>query len=233
MPDLDRNLLRVGFDFDLPDLTGAVPQIASVVADPSRCVSITCWDTEDLALSRRGVSVSRRQSDAAEWWRITLDTGRVMSVPAGGGDPEGLPDEVRAVLADIVETGSVLPQILVTEHRLPRRLLDAEGRALGTVFDDLISAHDVHSGARMLSRRTLHVEGPAGDANDGIGDDTGDGAAGDAADGAGVPPQDEPASDAAAASDALVEQTVAVLLAAGAASIGRAIRLIAAAPVAL
>lgn len=70
--------------FELPDLTGAAPGLA-VVAAEDQVLDATYYDTPDLRLARRGVTLRHRVGEGAARWTLKLAAGGTGGALAASG----------------------------------------------------------------------------------------------------------------------------------------------------
>jgi CHAD domain-containing protein len=132
--------------FRVPDLGGVLPGVTARSL-PTRRLRALYWDTQDLRLTRGGISLRRRSGDGPARWTVKLPAscaGGVMSrreVEFDGGSsavPEGALRLLRAhlrgaPLGPVVELDSVRARV---------ELLGTDGRALAEVDDDDVSVLD-------------------------------------------------------------------------------------------
>lgn len=149
---------RVPDSFELPDLA-AVTGVARWEARPTFTMANVYYDTPDLRLLRWGITLRRREGGPDEGWHLKL--------PVQGAG-EGVRDEVRAPLADVVPDELVRlvraftraeplqRQAALRTERTPRVLFDADGTPAIEVVDDTVSVVD---GDDILSRfREIEAE---------------------------------------------------------------------------
>ncbi|MEZ5115997.1 MAG: CYTH and CHAD domain-containing protein [Candidatus Nanopelagicales bacterium] len=138
--------LRVGDDFALPELAGAVKGVATVEPGDPVTLRAVYHDTEDLRLFRWKVTLRRREGGSDAGWHLKL--------PVDGEAP-GVRDEVRlplragrvgrvpAALSDIVTAlvrgAPLVPVVALTTVRTPYLLLDADGHAVAELVDDRVT----------------------------------------------------------------------------------------------
>ncbi len=149
---------------EVPDLAVA-DGVASVdQAEPVDLVA-TYFDTEDLALTKAGVSLRRRTGGSDAGWHL--------KVPAGEGRDEiGWPLGRSARTVPVALRRSVqawtfgLPLAAVANietHRATSRLLAADGAVLAEVADDRVVGTPRHDGAAPVVWREWEVELVDGD----------------------------------------------------------------------
>lgn len=146
--------------FRLPDL-GGLPGVADV-GDPVEVpLNAMYYDTPDLRLIRRGVTMRRRTGGHDDGWHLKRPRARhsrtetrVEDRGDGQDVPEVLDTEVRAL-----RRGRPLgPVARIRTHRVERPVRDARGRTLAMVADDLVSSQALGESAVARQWRELEVE---------------------------------------------------------------------------
>jgi inorganic triphosphatase YgiF len=137
--------------FTLPSLDG-LPGVGSVHPPAVYQLDATYFDTADLALHRNRVTLRRRTGGPDEGWHLKLpvsvDTRRELHEPLSPAVPPRLATAVQQLTA-----GQPLqPIATLRTERTVRRLTGLDGRALGEVADDAVTARRI----------------PADDAGDGL-----------------------------------------------------------------
>ncbi|TGN63250.1 CYTH and CHAD domain-containing protein [Nocardioides eburneiflavus] len=124
------------------------------------------FDTVDLDLTRRGVTVRRRTGGADAGWHLKLprvgDTRIEVRRPLGRATrtvPPPLLEPVRAMVRD----RRLVPVARIATRRRERALLDADGAVLAHVCDDHVRTEQLHLGDRVDEWREWEVELVAGD----------------------------------------------------------------------
>lgn len=143
-------------DTDVPDLT-AVAGVARDGVPRVHELSATYVDTDDLALTRAGVSLRRRTGGADDGWHLKVPAGEdrdEIRVPLGraGTAPAAL---LRAVLA-WTRGAPVGAVALLETHRTVTELCDGDGAVLAEVADDRVVGTPV--GSAPVVWRELEVE---------------------------------------------------------------------------
>ena len=141
-----------------------LPELADVSADlsveslPARRVSATYFDTDDLRLTRWGVSLRHRTSDG---WTVKLPqpsdgTMLVREEVAFPGDARRPPPEAVDLVRAFLRTASLRPQVRLRTVRKQTTLEDGEQHPAAEVVDDDVAVLD---GRRIAARfRELEVE---------------------------------------------------------------------------
>lgn len=150
--------LDVPVDFELPDLSGVVPG-ATVEPLATLNMEATYYDTPDLRLLQRGITLRHRTGEAATGiWTLKLPRP-----PAGitvertevtwDGDGE-LPDDARWLTLGLVRFSPLRPVATLCSTRRRLLLVDGAGRHLAEVDDDEVSVR----GGPADGRRFRQVE---------------------------------------------------------------------------
>jgi len=140
--------LDVDLGFEVPDLTGVV-EGATTDHRPTVQLVATYYDTPDLRLLQRGVTLRRRRERTAggeDQWTLKLPEGRGTStldrteISWPGREP-GIPDEALGLVRGIVRHASLgaVAELETIRHRLVLR--DAVGVTLGELDDDTVAVH--------------------------------------------------------------------------------------------
>jgi CHAD domain-containing protein len=143
--------------FRLPELEGVAEGVFAE-AEPARRVSATYLDTDDLRLTRWGVSLRHRSSDG---WTVKLPrtsdgTMLVREEYLFAGDSRRPPTEAVDLVRAFVRNATLQPQVRLRTLRRQTALRDGEGRLVVDVVDDDVAVLD---GRRIAARfRELEVE---------------------------------------------------------------------------
>ncbi|HEY3683603.1 MAG TPA: CYTH and CHAD domain-containing protein [Streptosporangiaceae bacterium] len=148
---------------DLGDLPGASVQ----VVPERRHLEATYYDTPDLRLAARGITLRYRTGGADAGWHLKTPTarpdGRTESrMPAEGAVPAPFLDRIRAYTRGVAP----VPVATITTERTARRLIDPSGTALAELVVDDVTARDLGAAATApatIAWRELEVELLAGD----------------------------------------------------------------------
>lgn len=152
-----------GPEFDLPSLDTLIPKGGAAQASDVQLVS-TYFDTDELDLLRRGITIRRRRGDADTGWhaKVPADKARTeIRLPLGTGEDVTVPEELASLLVGAA-LGKPLTQVAtLTSLRSIHVLTDAEGGVVAELADDSVTV-DV-AGSEGHAWRELEVElGPAG-----------------------------------------------------------------------
>ncbi|MDG4829450.1 CYTH and CHAD domain-containing protein [Solwaraspora sp. WMMD1047] len=149
--------------FELPELTGALPEGGRVVTLPPVTLTATYYDTPDLRLARAGVSLRHRRGDKAPWTvKLPADSPGVRHEISRTGKAKTMPAELAALVTAYSRGVALAPAAVVRSVRRGYELRDADDRLLAEIADDAVSVLD--EGKKVRSGfRELEVERKAGD----------------------------------------------------------------------
>jgi CHAD domain-containing protein len=138
----------VGTEFELPDLNGVVEGVRVAVL-PEALLEAVYLDTPDCRLASRGVTLRHRRdrslgADDPGVWTLKLpETADGVTLARNEltwpGSPEEVPPEAAALVRATRRRASLQPVVRMTSQRRRLELLDAEGRSLAEVDDDLVN----------------------------------------------------------------------------------------------
>jgi CHAD domain-containing protein len=135
-----------------------VPGVAAVTPPCERVLRATYYDSDDLCLTRNGISLRRRTGGPDEGWHVKLPVraGERLEVrrpltdaPSGDHAPSGDPGpagdpvppaELAELVAVHVPAAALRPVATITTERSVLRLCDADGRELAEIADDHVRA---------------------------------------------------------------------------------------------
>lgn len=142
----------VGADTALPDLVGAGPVAGSVSETPVE-LRAEYFDTSGRALSRGRITLRRRAGGADEGWHVKLpgSAGRT-EIHAPLTESSAVPTVIRSAVLGHVGRSRLEPLALLETRRGITRVLDAAGRQLAEVADDLVVAVDARTGVERRWR---------------------------------------------------------------------------------
>jgi CHAD domain-containing protein len=149
--------LGAASSFRLPALSGIVEGV-DAEAKPELQLSATYFDTDDLRLTRWGVSLRYRSNDG---WTVKLPhTGDRKALVRDelmlSGDAGRLPAEAVDLVSSFVRAAPLRPQVRLSTVRRQTSLRDGEGQVVADVVDDDVAVRD---GRRIVARfRELEVE---------------------------------------------------------------------------
>ncbi|MHB8669843.1 MAG: CYTH and CHAD domain-containing protein [Acidimicrobiales bacterium] len=160
MSPAERELKFVAWTgFALPELDGLVEDVSAIPL-PARDLHATYYDTSDLRLIRRGITLRHRRGDG-DGWTVKLPEGdagpalvrREISFEGRAGT---VPPAAMDLLRAYVRSCRLVPVARLDTRRSPIELRDADSTRLAEVVDDEVS---VHEGRRLVGRfREIEVE---------------------------------------------------------------------------
>ncbi|MDJ0395608.1 CYTH and CHAD domain-containing protein [Rhodococcus sp. G-MC3] len=153
--------------FVLPPLEQVTSEGGSAQTSEVQLIS-SYYDTDDLDLLRRGITVRRRRGDADTGWHAKVPAEKARTeirLPLGQGDDESVPDELASLLRG-ASLGKPLSQVAtLVSLRTVHVLTDSDGGVVAELADDSVSV-DL-AGTDGHAWRELEVElGPSGSEGD-------------------------------------------------------------------
>jgi len=132
-------------DFVLPRLDGLPELGGRRAADPKRVyLSATYFDTDDLHLIQRKITLRRRVGGEDEGWHLKLpvrkDTRQELHAPLDEGAAGSVPARLAARVKDITAGQLLRPVAVLDTERTVVTLASPAGDALVEVADDLVTA---------------------------------------------------------------------------------------------
>jgi CHAD domain-containing protein len=157
------------FDVDAATILPTMVQLEGVVRVGQAVeleLEAVYFDTVDLDLTRRGVTVCRRTGGGGAGWRLEParggETAIEVPLPPGRASravPRPLLEPVRALVRD----RRLVPVARVATRRQERPLLDADDAVLALVRDDHVRTEQLHVGEEVDEWREWRVELVEGD----------------------------------------------------------------------
>ncbi|RSN54509.1 CHAD domain containing protein [Amycolatopsis sp. WAC 04182] len=147
-------------DRPIPPLVPAGP--VTNQADPRVDVlDATYFDTSDFRLAQAGITLRRRLGGSDEGWHLKLPIGEdrreELRLPLAGK-----PDKVPGALAKLVRAHTLGAKLVQAAHLRTERtsyaLLDAEGRELATLTDDVVTGEAGGEKAHLDRWREIEIE---------------------------------------------------------------------------
>jgi inorganic triphosphatase YgiF len=151
----------VGAGFTLPDLA-TVPGLAAVSEPVTHHLSATYYDTPGNRLAASKITLRRRTGGPDEGWHLKLPAGqyarREIHAPLAAGDEARVPEELASQVAEASGGLPLAPIAFLDTERTVRTLLNAAGRVLAEVADDVVTARRDGSDGGSLRWREVEVE---------------------------------------------------------------------------
>ncbi|MFB8202171.1 CYTH and CHAD domain-containing protein [Kitasatospora purpeofusca] len=128
----------------LPAGLAELPGVAATRNAEPQDLDALYYDTSDLRLLRRGITVRRRTGGGDAGWHVKLplpaDTRQEVHLPLGTGGPREVPAEFAARLAVFTRGAALQPVAQLRTHRTRTHLLDGRSRILAEVSEDRVAA---------------------------------------------------------------------------------------------
>ena len=134
-------------DYALPELTD-LPGVASVTAPETHRLHATYFDTGDLRLAARGITLRRRRGGPDAGWHLKIPAGpdSKSELRAPLGRAQVVPARLAGLVAAFVRGAELRPVATLETERTVRRLLDGSGAVLAEVADDLVTGRVLAGG---------------------------------------------------------------------------------------
>jgi CHAD domain-containing protein len=150
----------IAAEVSLATLTG-VEGVASMGQQQTFDLESVYFDTAELDLHRRGMSLRRRTGGRDDGWHLKGprqgDRRTELQLPLGSAGhtvPADLLQPVRAVVRD----RPLSPVATVTTHRLEQSVIDDAGAVIATLCDDQVRAQNLREPAEHLTWREVELE---------------------------------------------------------------------------
>jgi CHAD domain-containing protein len=155
----------VGAGTVFPTLTD-VDGVSAVRQPTETELEAVYFDTADLDLARRGITLRRRTGGYDAGWHLKLPGGRdtrsEVRLPLGRAT-RTVPDELLAPVRAVVRDRALLPVARLSTRRLEYELVDDDSTVLAQVCDDEVHAERLHGPAHVEDWREWEVELVDGD----------------------------------------------------------------------
>lgn len=116
------------------------------------------FDTPDLRLARRGITLRRREGGDDEGWHLKLpygpDTRQEIRHPLTGPADE-VPAQLVELVSGLIRNRPLIPVAVVTTQRTEMALSDADGHVLAELADDRVHAERLREAALTSGPATL------------------------------------------------------------------------------
>lgn len=149
--------------FTPPDLTG-VPGCTGVAEPHATTLDACYFDTADLRLARRHITLRRREGGDDAGWHLKLPLAanlkREIRLPLDAGEGD-VPGELAGLVAAHTRGRPLEPVVRLETRRVERRVLGEGGRVLAVLADDDVRARRLGRDGgplRLLSWREVEVE---------------------------------------------------------------------------
>jgi CHAD domain-containing protein len=160
---LERELkFDVPAGFVLPDLAEASPSVHRIDRDRYQLRN-EYYDTPDQALRQAEMTLRRRTGGSDSGWHLKVPHPPAREEIRLAVDGAQVPDELAGLLLGIRRDQPLRPVAVIETERTVLRLLDADGRQLAEVADDLVRATAAGQAATASSWREVEVELGAGE----------------------------------------------------------------------
>ncbi|MFC1409759.1 CHAD domain-containing protein [Streptacidiphilus sp. N1-12] len=130
-------------DAALPVLDG-IPGVAQITDAEPEDLDAVYYDTADLRLLARGVTLRRRTGGHDAGWHLKLPVGPDVRsetrLPLSAGAPGRVPRELVLRTRALTRGGALTPVVHLRTHRRRRLLLDGRQRSLAEIAQDTVSA---------------------------------------------------------------------------------------------
>lgn len=147
-----------------PALEG-IPGVAQITDAEAEDLDAVYYDTADLRLLARGVTLRRRTGGHDAGWHLKLPVGpdlrNEVQVPLGAGGPGRVPRELVLRTRAFARGGTLGPVVHLRSHRRRRLLLDDRGRTLAEIAHDTVSAQLLGTQAAAPGTAGADAAGPA------------------------------------------------------------------------
>jgi CHAD domain-containing protein len=144
----------------LPDL-GDLPEVAAVAGPEEQVLQAKYYDTDDLRLIRRGITLRRRQGGSDSGWHLKLPVGgdsrREIQLPLGRATRQ-VPAELAALVRAAARGAALRPVAEISTVRQRLVLLDEGGSSLAEVVADDVSASTMGDAAALSRWQEVEVE---------------------------------------------------------------------------
>lgn len=159
--------LELKYDVDAgfvpPDLTG-VPGCAGVADPHTSTLDARYFDTDDLRLVRRRVTLRRREGGDDAGWHLKLplagNAKREIQLPLDAGERD-VPADLAGLVAAHARGRPLEPVVRLETRRVERRILGADGRVLAVLAHDDVRAQRLGRDGgplRLMSWQEIEVE---------------------------------------------------------------------------
>lgn len=128
----------------LPSSLDSVPGVATAQWVDQQDLDAVYYDSPDLRLLRRRITLRRRTGGDDAGWHLKLpladDARAEIQLPLAAGSKRRVPAELTARVAAFTRDATLLPVAHLRTHRARRLLQDEEGATLAEVTEDRVAA---------------------------------------------------------------------------------------------
>lgn len=139
-----------------------LPGVERVEKPVEQHLDATYFDTDDLTLATRGLTLRRRAGGDDPGWHLKIpagpEGGRMEQHHEVGSDPEAVPEALLQLLRVHVRDHAILPVARLQTTRIVHRLRGPEEQILAEVCDDRVEATRLVNVPAALSWREWEVE---------------------------------------------------------------------------
>src|SRR5256885_5226497 len=129
--------------FDVPDLSGCLPDGGEIVVAPPAPLRATYYDTADRRLARAGASLRFRRGDALPWTvKLPTEVVGVRHEISRAGLPSAIPTELVALVTAYTRGSALEPAAVLRTTRRGYELRDRAGRPPPGPDDDTLPGAD-------------------------------------------------------------------------------------------
>ncbi|WP_031073960.1 CYTH and CHAD domain-containing protein [Streptomyces sp. NRRL WC-3742] len=128
----------------LPERLDGLPGVAATERAEAQDLDAVYYDTPDLRLLRRRITLRRRSGGTDPGWHLKLpldaDSRQEVHLPPDGSSPHDVPTPLATRIAAFTRGAAVLPVAHLRTDRARQLLLDDAGEILAEVTEDRVAA---------------------------------------------------------------------------------------------
>ena len=144
--------------FQLPALS-LLPGIAKLIPDAAIALDATYFDTTDLALATRGITLRRRGGGHDAGWHLKNPApGARVETQLPPTDTSTVPPQLLALTADVRNGDPVHPIARIRTRRQETRICGSDGTVLAIIADDAVTARRLLPPRHTQQWREVEVE---------------------------------------------------------------------------
>ena len=154
----------VSDDFELPEIATVSPLVNRTLEQDRLDLRSVYYDTAGLDLLRAGVTLRHREGLAHPGWQLKI-AERDLPVEIDSSQfGASVPQELQDLLAGVLRGRSLRAEVALHIRRDIRRMVDADGHVLATLYDDAVDL--TPENADSVASRWREVDVELGDAGD-------------------------------------------------------------------